>query len=60
MWTPDHHTLMRFFFKLLPRTLKTWFAKAVVKELEWPAWSTDLNPTEHFLDKLKHSFNIGA
>lgn len=37
---------------------KMWFAKAVLKELKWPAWSTGLNPTEHFLVKLKHSSHI--
>ncbi|MCI4392463.1 hypothetical protein PGIGA_G00146260 [Pangasianodon gigas] len=34
--------------------LKTWFAKFGVGELQCPAKSLDLNPTEHLWDELEH------
>lgn len=33
-------------------SMKTWVAKIGLKEIEWPTQSLDLNPMEHFWDKL--------
>lgn len=34
------------------RSIKTWFAKVDLEELEWSPQSLDLNYTEHLLDEL--------
>ncbi|MCI4379485.1 hypothetical protein PGIGA_G00228800 [Pangasianodon gigas] len=39
------------------RSMKTWFAKIDLEELECPAQSPDLNPTEHVWDDLEHGLH---
>ncbi|MCI4389300.1 hypothetical protein PGIGA_G00096420 [Pangasianodon gigas] len=38
-------------------SMKTWCVKVGVEELECPAQSPDLNPTEHLWDELEHQLN---
>ncbi|XP_053098340.1 cyanocobalamin reductase / alkylcobalamin dealkylase isoform X2 [Pangasianodon hypophthalmus] len=38
-------------------SMKTWCVKVGVEELECPAQSPDLNPTEHLWDELEHRLN---
>ncbi|MCJ8748914.1 hypothetical protein PDJAM_G00170120 [Pangasius djambal] len=38
-------------------SMKTWCVKVGVEELECPAQSPDLNPTEHLCDELEHRLN---
>lgn len=59
MWTPDHHSHMRFLLKHDPDNddapvhrasfMKTWFVNVGVKESEKHAQSLDPNPTGQWM-----------
>ena len=40
------------------RDMQKWFIEIGVEEVEWPAWSPDLNPIEHLWDELER--RLGA